>query len=98
MGNAGHDGLYFQRELHGAIKRRDLNRIRMCVPTVEHLSLASKARILDVVLEQRQDLYDRPPAGSSATTSPSASPVSARSTSSSTSSTRCGSPSTGCSN
>jgi hypothetical protein len=59
MGNAGRDGIYFQRELDSAIERRDLQRIYAFVPTVTRLDLARKVRILDVVLEQKPAVYDR---------------------------------------
>jgi hypothetical protein len=59
VGNAGHDNTHFARELGGAIERRDLARIRMCAPTVEHMSLSTKVRILDVIRTEKPEIFDR---------------------------------------
>jgi hypothetical protein len=59
MGNAGNDVVYFQRELDGAIRRRDYRAIRFHAPAVERKSLYTKAAILDVMRTEAQDHFDK---------------------------------------
>lgn len=59
MGNAGHDGIYFARELDGAIERRDLRMVRIYAAGTGRVTLDRALEILDVIREKRPDLYDR---------------------------------------